>query len=205
VAVPEREERAVTKKKDRRVERTEQLIRGAMLALIREKGYEALTVQDIIDRANVGRATFYAHFDNKDDLLVSGFEDLRASLRARQREGWSSGRTVEQRALAFSHHFFEHTDEYREVFRAMVGKRSGALVERMLHKLVVDLVREDVREALPRTEYASVPPEALVQFIAGALFGVLTWWLEAKTRLSVTEVDALFKRLAVPALKAARG
>jgi AcrR family transcriptional regulator len=195
----------VRTKKDRRVERTQQLVREAMLALIREKGFEALTVQEIIDRANVGRATFYAHFDNKDDLLVSGFEDLRASLKARQREGWSSGRTVEQRALAFSQHFFEHTQEYRDVFRTMVGKRSGALVERMLHKLVVDLVREDVREALPRTDNAGVPPEALVQFIAGALFGVLTWWLDGKTRLSVTEVDALFRRLAVPALKAARG
>ena len=87
----------------------------------------------------------------------------------------------------------------------MVGKRGGAIVERMLHKLVVDMVREDVREALPGAAQASVPSEALVQFIAGALFGVLTWWLDARTRLSVAEVDAFFRRLAIPALKAARG
>jgi AcrR family transcriptional regulator len=59
----------VAKRRDRRVERTEQLLRQALLALVQEKGFEALTVQEIIDRANVGRATFYAHFDNKDDLL----------------------------------------------------------------------------------------------------------------------------------------
>ena len=82
-------------------------------------------------------STFYAHFDSKDDLLVSGFED--------------------------------------------------------------------VREALPGAAQASVPSEALVQFIAGALFGVLTWWLDARTRLPVAEVDALFRRLAIPALKAAPG
>lgn len=195
----------MAKRRDRRVERTQQLIRAALLSLIREKGFEVLTVQEIIDRANVGRATFYAHFDSKDDLLVSGFEDLRASLKARQREGWASGRTVEQRVLAFSHAFFEHTDEYRDVFRTMVGRRSGAMVERMLHKLVVDLVREDVREALPRTEHAGMPSEALVQFIAGALFGVLTWWLDARTRPSVAEIDTLFRRLAIPALRVARG
>ena len=65
---------------DRRVQRTQQLLRAALLSLIEEKGFEALTVQDIIDRANVGRATFYAHSDNKEDLLVSGFDGLRAAL-----------------------------------------------------------------------------------------------------------------------------
>ena len=58
-------------KNDRRVERT-QLLLAALVSLIEEKGFEALTVQDIIDRANLGRATFYAHFDNKEDLFVSG-------------------------------------------------------------------------------------------------------------------------------------
>jgi AcrR family transcriptional regulator len=58
----------VTKKIDRRVQRTQQLVRSAMLSLIQEKGFETLTVQEIIDRANIGRATFYAHFDGKDDL-----------------------------------------------------------------------------------------------------------------------------------------
>ena len=130
------------------IERTQQLIRGALLSLIRERGFEAVTVQEIIDRANVGRATFYAHFDNKDDLLVSGFEDLRASLKARQREALVRGRTVEDRVFAFSHEIFAHTNEYRDVFRAMVGRRSGAVVQRLLHKLVVDLVREDVKETV---------------------------------------------------------
>lgn len=193
------------KRRDRRVERTQQLIRGALLSLIRERGFEALTVQEIIDRANVGRATFYAHFENKDDLLVSGFDDLRASLKASQRDALSRGRTVEDRVFGFSHEVFAHTNEYREVFRAMVGKRSGAVVQRLLHKLVGDLVREDVKATMITSEKTAVPPEALVQFIAGALFGLVMWWLGGKMRLSVTEVNALFRRLAIPALRAARG
>lgn len=193
------------KRRDRRVERTQQLIRGALLSLIRERGFEALTVQEIIDRANVGRATFYAHFENKDDLLVSGFDDLRASLKASQRDALSRGRTIEDRVFGFSHEVFAHTNEYREVFRAMVGKRSGAVVQRLLHKLVGDLVREDVKATMITSEKTAVPPEALVQFIAGALFGLVMWWLGGKMRLSVTEVNALFRRLAIPALRAARG
>jgi AcrR family transcriptional regulator len=198
----------VPKRKDRRVERTQQLIRGAMLTLVREKGFEALTVQEIIDRANVGRATFYAHFDNKDDLLASGFDDLRASLKARQQDTLAGGRTVEDRVFGFSHEVFAHTDEYRDVFRAMVGKRSGAAVQRLLHKLVIDLVREDIKVTAADADRNAVPAEALVQFIAGALFGLLMWWLEGKmggkVRLSVAEINALFRRLAIPALKASR-
>ena len=193
----------MAKKQDRRVARTQQLIRQALLALIREKGFEPLTVQEIIDRANVGRATFYAHFDSKEDLLISGFEEFRASLRARQRDALSRGRTVEERLLGFSHEVFAHTDQYRDVFRAMAGKRSGAAVQRLLHKLIVDLVREDVRGTV-RTERAT-PADAVVQFIAGGLFGLLMWWMEARGRPTAAEVDALFRRLAIPALKAARG
>ena len=79
-------EAQMKKKPDRRIERSQQLLRSALLSLIQEKGFEALTVQEIIDRANVGRATFYAHFENKEDLLLSGFEAFRASLKQRQAE-----------------------------------------------------------------------------------------------------------------------
>jgi AcrR family transcriptional regulator len=147
----------MARKTDRRVERTHQLLRSALMSLIREKGFEALTVQNIIDRANVGRATFYAHFDNKEDLLVSGFEDLRASLRQRQREALSGRGSVDERAFAFSHEMFAHANEYRDVFRAMVGKQSGAVVQQILHQMLVELVREDMKAMAARSEAGSLP------------------------------------------------
>jgi AcrR family transcriptional regulator len=194
----------VPKRRDRRIDRTQQLLRGALRSLIQEKGFEALTVQEIIDRANIGRATFYSHFDNKDDLLASGFEDLRASLQARQRDAFSRGHTIEDRLFGFSQEVFAHTNEYREAFRAMVGQRSGAVVQRLLHKLLVELIREDVRRTVVRADSSPVQTEALVHFITGALVGVLMWWLDGRMRLSVGEVNAYFRRLALPALKAAR-
>jgi AcrR family transcriptional regulator len=194
----------VPKGRDRRIERTQQLLRGALRSLIQERGFEALTVQEIIDRANVGRATFYSHFDNKDDLLVSGFEDLRASLKTRQREAFSRGRTIEERVFGFSQEVFAHTNEYRDAFRVMVGQRSGAVVQRLLHKLLVELIREDVKRNVVKAESAPVQTEAVVHFITGALVGVLMWWLDGRMRLSVDEVNAYFRKLAIPALKAAR-
>lgn len=190
----------MARKADRRVQRTRQLLRVALFSLIQERGFEALSVQDIIDRANVGRATFYAHFDNKEDLLVSGFESLRASLREGQREARLRG-NVEERVFAFSQEMLMHAGEHRELFQAMAGKRSGAMVESIMHKLLVDLVRDDVKEMLPRGDAHT--QEALVQFIAGGLFGMLMWWLRGKMRASVEDLNAVFRQLAIPAVKAA--
>jgi AcrR family transcriptional regulator len=192
----------MAKKQDRRVQRTQQSVRRALFELIQEKGFEALSVQDIIDRANVGRATFYTHFQSKDDLLFSGFEDLRASLKERQRLALGQGRGVDERVLAFSHEMFAHANEHRALFRAMVGKRSGAAVQRMIYNLLLDLVRDDVKSLASYEETTSLPTEALVQFVAGSFFGLLMWWLNGKMQLSVEEVNRLFRRLALAALKA---
>ncbi len=191
----------VARKVDRRVQRTKQLLREALVALIREKGFESLSVQDIIDRANVGRATFYAHFDNKEDLLLSGLEGLRSSLKELQALALARGSTADDRLFGFSRELFAHVDSYRDVFRAMAGDRGGALIRQVFGRILVDLVRGDVGTMVPRPGAGSIEP--VVQFTAGALFGLLMWWLEARARPSAAEMDALFRRLAIPALKAA--
>jgi AcrR family transcriptional regulator len=193
----------VARRRDRRVERTQQLIQRAFRSLLEEKGFEGLTVQQIIDRANVGRATFYAHYENKDELFASGFEELRASLKVLQRKALLREGSVEERVFAFSHEMFAHANEYRAVFRAMIGKQSGTVVQRVLHKLLVELVREEVKAMTVRREASALLADAVAQYIAGGLFGLLIWWLDGKPRLSLAEVDALFRKLAIPALKAA--
>jgi AcrR family transcriptional regulator len=192
----------LAKKEDRRVLRTRQQLRAALLLLIQERGFETLSVQDIIDRANVGRATFYSHFDSKEDLLVSGFDELRAALKVRQREARLREKSSDERLLAFSEEIFAHVMEYREIFRAMAGKRSGAVVQSLILKLMTDLVRDDVK-ALAPAGANSVRMEALVQFISGGLFGMLMWGLGGKIEMSVEEMNAAFRRLAIPAVKAA--
>ncbi len=194
----------MARKVDRRVQRTRNLLREALLSLIREKGFEALSVQEIIDRADVGRATFYAHFDNKEDLLLSGLDGLRASLKELQSQALARGGGVDERLFAFSHELFAHANGHRDVFRAMVGEQSGALIQRVFHKMLVDLVRDDVK-AMASSDSGSMPAETVVQFVGGGLFGLLMWWLEARMRPSVEAVNALFRRLAIPAVRATLG
>lgn len=188
---------------DRRIQRTRQLLRESLLALVKEKGFETLSVQEITDRANVGRTTFYAHFNDKEELLLRGFDELRALLKRRQREARARQGGQSERLFGFSRELFEHVNDHRDVFQAMVGKRSGATVQHRIQSLVIELVREDVKLVLPPSRAKATQREPLVRFIAGALFGLLAWWLDEKPHLSPKDMDRTFNQLAVPAMNAA--
>lgn len=180
---------------DRRVQRTRALLQDALIAMMIEKGYEATTVQDIIDRANVGRATFYAHFADKETLLGSRLEDLRTYLGERQREAPGS--------LAFGLAMLEHARAHLPVWGAIVGKKSGTFVLQRLQSMVADLVRVDIK-ALPFSR-AAAERDLAVQYIAGAFMAVLTWWLDQGARLPPQEVDGIFRRLVMQGLAAEFG
>jgi AcrR family transcriptional regulator len=192
----------VAKKQDRRIQRTQQLLEAALLSLIKEKEFDGISVQEIIDRANVGRATFYAHYDSKEDLLESGFDGLLAALRERQREARSRAGSREEQLFAFSRHLLAHADEHRGIFPAMVSQRGGALIQHLLRRLLLKVVREDVRAMRLHENAGAIPAEATVEFIAGGLFGLVMWWMNGKMRLSVDEVDGIFRKLAISAVKA---
>ena len=91
---------------------------------------------------------------------------------------------------------FVHVNEHRTVFRSMVGKGSGAVIQHLFHKMLVDVVREDIKALMPQRANGGRLHEAVVQLIAGGLFGLVLWWVDGPMKLSVEEVDALFRRLA---------
>lgn len=173
------------------MQRTRQLLQDALIALMIEKGYEATTVQDIIDRANVGRATFYAHFADKQTLLASRLEDLRTLLLASQRSASS---------LGYSLAMLEHAHGHRQLYAAILGRASGAIVLQRIHRMIADLAALDLKA----TGDKLTPDQRILaaEFIAGAFMAVLTWWLDRGTTLSPQEVDDIFRRLVTGGLAA---
>lgn len=186
------------KTEDRRIHRTRALLQQALIAMIMEKGYEATTVQDIIDRANVGRSTFYAHFSDKEALLLSRFEDLRAHLKQQQVSALKTSGASPDGGFGFSLAVLEHAKGHWHLYQAMVGKRSGTVVLRRLQDLVVYLVREGLTGLGVKS--ALTEPELVVQYVAGAFMSVLTWWLAHAPKLPPTEIDLIFRRLVMRGL-----
>jgi AcrR family transcriptional regulator len=188
------------KRIDRRIQRTRRTLQDALVAMMIEKGYEQTTVQDIIDRADVGRATFYAHFADKRTLLTSRIEDLRTLLAERQRAARSApGSGNSARRLAFSLPMLEHAREHLPLYVSITGRESGTFVLQRIQQMVADLVLDDlVAMGLKRP---SERRELLAQHLSGAFMASLTWWLDHGVKLSPAEVDAIYQRLALDGVR----
>jgi AcrR family transcriptional regulator len=189
--------------KDRRIQKTLNLLHEALGALIRDKPYDEIVVQEILDRANVGRSTFYMHFRDKDELLVSGIHDMLGSAHTVQEV--SSSSTPYEGILSFSLGVFQHIHLHRRTGAAMMGTRGRAVVHAHLQKVVAERIAEAVRKQFQDRRKAGIkiPQEVLVHYVASTFILVLNWWADSRQPLSSLEADALFRALVLPTLSTA--
>jgi AcrR family transcriptional regulator len=181
---------------DRRIPRTRAMLQHALTSLILKKGYEAITIQDVCDEANVGRSTFYAHYTSKDDLKRSGFEHLRNELVDRQREALATPGDIKDRSLGFSLTMFEHARDHIDLYRALVGTRGGTVSLGQIRQILSDLVRNEFAATVGKNSADSIPRDLIVQYVVGAYMAVLAWWLDGGAKLPPKRIDAMFRRLA---------
>jgi AcrR family transcriptional regulator len=186
------------RKPDRRVARSRELILDAFRSLMLERGYERMTVQHVLDRARVGRATFYAHFSNKQNLLESSTGRLREGLRSAWRADIARGRA--DVPLGFSLVFFRHIDSHRRIYDLTVGRPSEVTIHRFFAQMLCDLVREDLLGKAGSRRTAK-QMETTVQFLVGALWSLAVWWISTRSSVRADDLDAQFHRLADPSVE----
>ena len=189
------------KTSDRRVQRTRRLLHKALMSLILEEKYESITVQEILDRADVGRSTFYVHFQDKDELLVSGFQYLQSLLESVPTTSTIPGKSYE-RIIGFSLAMFEHAYEYRRVNRALLGSTAEAVVRKCIQSVLAGIVRRELKLELQSRKRGNCPvsPELLAHFLVSTYISVLAWWLNSKNPLPPKDIDVAYRHLVLPCL-----
>jgi len=179
---------------DRRVMRTRQMLRDALMSLILERGYDAVTVEAIAERANLGRATFYLHYRDKQDLLIQNlkatYDELLKTIRSMQ----SGLRSVV---------IFQHAAENKDLYRVMLSGQGATALALSVREYIVDALKLQITTTMPRfSEQLPVPLDVLAQHIGGSLLGLVTWWLENNLPYTPDEMAQYFRLLNVESMLA---
>ena len=196
---------------DRRVRRTRHRLKEALLELIDERDYDAITIQEITDRADVGRSTFYSHFGSKEDLLFSGFDRWLLSLpgAAPASQAATCGRCEGSARFRFSRPLLEHIRSQKRFFQATIAGGSNLRIRRKVTALLVELVQlemqmiesaaggaaEATSQDLTVQRDVKLLRDARTHAVVGAFLELVSWWLNEGKGMSVEDVDSVFQDL----------
>jgi AcrR family transcriptional regulator len=173
------------------------------MELLAEKKYEDITVQDIIDRAEVARSTFYAHYQDKEDLLLgkNGVfagnidQDIAFMLQEEQ----------ENQMILPTRALFRHVQLQSQVFKALVEGPGMDLAIKALQKILHKRVQAKL-EAHPLEDPEAVELLPLtIDYLAGALLNLIGWWLDHEMPYSPEQMDKIFQELAMPGVHSLLG
>jgi len=163
------------RKSDPRVIRSRQLLRAAVISLIPEKGFGAISVQDIADRATLNRATFYLHYQDKTELLMDAFEELIAHATPLPPE---DGLPDLASAPASIERVFNRIAEHADFFRVMLAEENVPAFAGRVRAYVEELGLKWLSVLQPDDEKVIVPRDIAINFIGSAFLGVIVWWLQ---------------------------
>lgn len=185
-------------KDDPQLSASRELILDAFPDLVLDLGYAKMTVQDVLQRANVGRTTFYAHFNSKEDLLKQSVARLRDGLASAARADLNE---QQEQRLAFTLHFFRHIISHRLIYDAIIARPEMEVVKRYFLRMLAELVRNELSaHPHPAVEHAD-SLEFAVQHTTGAIWAVGCWWLES-SKMSAESLNAHFRKMTLPGLDA---
>jgi AcrR family transcriptional regulator len=193
-------------KPDRRVARTRQLLQKALMELLGERGYDAVTVQHIVDRANVGRTTFYAHFTSKVDLFLSCHEAILGKFQSGpffahplSREELLAPEVPPGMTSAYQH----LGESWARLLPVFQGK-DGPLILRRLRVRSAQEIEANLRAAFDEAE-SRMPLDLLANYVAGAQIAMLQWRLEKRRPHTPEQLAQTFHRLQRAAIREAFG
>lgn len=173
---------------ERRRLQTRQLLMQATLQLALEKGYAGVSIQDITDRADLGRGTFYIHFKDKDEVVWTAFQEMFQGL---EREAHAQlDRRLPQVEYYGLLNIFRHADRNRDLYRVMFGGQGSAMLTGRAQDLLANAFLYDIRQAPAPEVNFDLPEEIEVQILVGMISRLLYWWLQEPNKYSATQMAA---------------
>lgn len=181
------------KKTDPRVIRTRQMLREALIATIVEKGYDATNIQDITDRAGLRRATFYLHYRDKEELLMSMMRETLDDLMQKMEVDPANILTAETQ-YAEELIAFQHASERADLYRAILSGKGAAEITRGIRDHIAARIREKCLTEHLEAELP-VPVDVLANYLAAVKLNMIIWWLDKDMPYSAEQMAEMCTRL----------
>ena len=174
---------------DRRQQKTRKAIFNALSSLLEQKRFECITVQEIIDEANIGRSTFYAHFETKDDLLKEMCTDIfhhifNEKLPQEANCSYADGITNLELKLG---HILYHLRVCKRDLKGILEGESGELFLRFLKNYLRDLFVR-YKDDFP----CGIPEDFLLHHLTASFAEAAKWWMREDARHSPEEMAAYY-------------
>ncbi len=190
-----------TQPEDRRTRRTINLLQEALFKLVFQKPFEDITVQDIIDEADVGRSTFYAHYRNKEDLILTNFGDMIEGLS----EGMELSTDSKGDRILPVLELFDHVKDQYQLLQALGGGQILDLFFQKGHAIWSQMLESQLRALIAKDHKPPVPLPIVANHVAGALTSMFKWWLENRMPHTPSKMDRMFHMMVMPGMRAAIG
>jgi AcrR family transcriptional regulator len=187
-------------KMDRRVRRTREVLQKALLDLIHERGYDAITIQDIVDRASVGRTTFYLHYSSKDDLFMSCHEAIVSEFHFGPHYPLSRDELLSPKAPADMTSAYRHLAEVRTLLQPIFQGKDSQLLLRRMREWSAQEIEASLRGAFGGAQ-STIPLDVLTNYLAGARIALVQWWLKQRQSHTPEELAQSFHRLQRAAIR----
>ncbi len=175
---------------ERRRQQTRQRLIQTTLQLVLEKGYDAISIQDITDRADLGRGTFYIHFKDKEDVVWAAFQDLFQALE--QEAHQHLDRSMPQVEYYGLLNIFSHAEKNRDLYRVVFGRQGSAALTARVQDYLANVFLYDIRRAPPPADVNfNLPEEIEAQILTGMISRLIFWWLESANRYTAAQMAAM--------------
>jgi AcrR family transcriptional regulator len=179
----------------RQVQRTRGQLEQALVELVSERDYDAITIQDILDRANVGRTTFYQHYDGKDDLFLNSHQAILSRVQAEQLYPLSREELLSPEAPPRMIAAYQHLEAARgRLLRIFQGKDGLLTLRRVLREWNAQQIEDSLHAAFVGCE-SEIPLEILANYLAGSHLALVQWWLEGRRTTPADEIAHTYHRL----------
>lgn len=173
---------------DRRIARTRRLLAQSLVELVNDQPYDSISIRDITEHADIGYATFFRHYEGKDDLMLDVFTRIITELEALQDS--HNDDSFEQEGIRF----FQHVADNASLYRSILDSNPFA---RKLRQHIAAMIQKHLEHHTEDLQGSTIPQDIAAQHMVSSVLGLIDWWIDNQSAYTIEQMGKFYEKLTV--------